>query len=223
MSNELDVIDHLRHGLSQEQLLHLIYFDSLRHARRGSPGGGGYTYAVPDQWQGKHSDIRVVGDRKAGSTAIQLFRHPGLLEQLQASLRLALNFVCVVRNPFDTITTTFKKTPRLDGETAEEHLRRQIERYFERWNAIAHVAQAVGTGNIAFVYHEELIGDPSATLKKLCRFLDIPSDEPYLSACASVVRRDPHVTRTSIEWQPEMLDLVQQKCADVPWIRHYSY
>lgn len=223
MSNELDLLDYVKLKLTQEQLLNLIYYMSRRAARRGSLGGGGYTYAVPNQWQGRHKEIRVIGDRRAGSTAIQLFQNPGLLTRLQEQVQLPLSFVCVVRNPFDTITTTFKKTTRLENEKPSEHLRRQIEYYFERWAPVPLVIEKLGSNNLEFVFHEALIEDPEAVLSRLCSFLEIDADEGYLSDCASIIRRDPHVTRTSIDWPEELIELVRKKMVDVPWLQTYEY
>jgi hypothetical protein len=223
MSNELDVLRHIQRDLSEEQLLNLIYYEAKRHTRRGSPGGGGYTYAVPNQWQGKHRDIMVIGDRKAGSTSIQLFRQPDLLTRLVDTIRLPIRFICVVRNPFDTIATTLRKTPRLEGETEGEHLHRQVERYFERWAAICQLVASVGSDSVAFVPHEALIDDPAGVLVSLCNFLAVPAPPEYLSDCAAIVRRDPHVTRSSIDWTGELVNLVKSRAKEIPWLKHYEY
>jgi hypothetical protein len=219
MSNELDVLEYVKLDLTREQLFNLIYYMSRRQVRRGSPGGGGYSYAVPGQWQGRHRVVRVIGDRRAGSTAIQLFRQPGLLPRLQDTARIPLSFVCVVRNPFDTIATTFRKTTRLANESPDDHMRRQIARYFERWTAIARVVEQSGKDSVAFVFHEALAADPSGVLSQLCAFLDIGADAAYLADCASIVRRDPHITRTSIDWPPHLVELVRHEMAEVPWLR----
>ena len=68
MSNELNALRRLATGLSAQQLYRVIYLVSARQVRRGSMGGGGYSYAVDSQWQGKHKDLTVIGDRKAGAT-----------------------------------------------------------------------------------------------------------------------------------------------------------
>ena len=223
MSNELDVIDLLQQGLTRDQLFNLIYYEARRHSRRGSPGGGGYTYSIPNQWQGKHRQIRVIGDRKAGSTAIQLYREPALLERLRATVAIPLVFVCVVRNPFDTITTTFRKTPPLAGELPREHLRRQIDRYFERWEAISNVHDAIGADSFFFVSHEDLVNNPHWTIRTLCNFLLLETDDRYVSDCAGIIKSSPHRTRDSIEWSSELKEAINERCAAVPWLHEYSF
>src|SRR5687768_14904123 len=75
MSNELNALRRLRLGMSALDLFRLIYLVSKRQAQRGSMGGGGYSYEVPNQWQGKHKELTVIGDRKAGATAYEIVRY----------------------------------------------------------------------------------------------------------------------------------------------------
>ena len=222
LSNELNVLEYAG-TLSQEQLFNLILLFSKRQARRGSPGGGGYSYAVPNQWQGRHKEIRVIGDRKAGATAIQLLKEPELLGKLRETIAVPLKFICVTRNPFDTLATTLKKTIRHDGETAANHLERQIEYYFERCEGVNRLFEELGPEAVRVVSHESLVADASSVLAELCRYLDVAADADYLRDCAAIVNPRPHITRGSIEWPTHLLDEVRRRAGSIPWLQGYRF
>ena len=121
MSNELNALRRLRTGMTIKQLYRLVYFKSQRQVQRGSIGGGGYTSAVSGQWQGRHRKLTVIGNRNAGATGYDIVSKPASLEILDRKVKLTKKFIHVIRNPFDTITTTYHKTqpkPEEDSERA---------------------------------------------------------------------------------------------------------
>ena len=223
MSNELNVLQYMKENISRNELFNLIYYIARRQAKSGSQGGGGYSYAVPNQWQGRHREILVLGDRKAGATAIQISRNTKLFSELKEWIGLPINFVHIVRNPFDTLATTVRKTIRNPGESEESHLRRQIERYFQRASAVKTVMELNGEDNVHIVYHEDLMVNSSAVLIELCRFLGVETSEQYVRDCTSILRKKPNVTRDQIEWTPALIDSVSAKIDELPWLKRYSY
>ncbi len=44
----------------------------------------GYTYEVPGQFQGRYRRLRVLGDKRGNSTAMELSRWPELLDRVAA-------------------------------------------------------------------------------------------------------------------------------------------
>jgi hypothetical protein len=222
MSNELNIIDYIEAGLSRESIFNLIYYMSRRQAMRGSKGGGGYTYAVPNQWQGQHREIQVIGDRKAGGTAIQIYRNPELVSLIQSRIGIPIRFVHVVRNPFDTLATTVQKTVRLNSESEENHLRRQIGHYFDRTSAIEIVKDYVGGNGLYIVYHEDLIENPRTVLKALCRFVGLQPGEQYLNDCTGIIRKEPHFTRNNVRWTSDLITEVRKKMGQFPWLARYD-
>jgi hypothetical protein len=221
MSNELNALRRLRLGMKQNDLYRLIYIVSKRQVSRGSRGGGGYNYAITGQWQGKHGDILVIGDRKAGASAHELNVHPNLLGLLDERIRLTKKFIHVVRNPFDTIATTFKKTIRRSGSTEYEHLQREIHNYFARCQVVKDVESHFGRDSVHYLDHEELLTGPHATLSSLCLFLGLEASADYLDACAGILMQSPHRTRASVKWQPEHVSSVTSGIKNFPWLRRY--
>lgn len=222
MSNELDIFKYVARNVSRSQLFNLIYRTAIRQASKGSKGGGGYTYAVPNQWQGKHTKIRIIGDRKAGATAIQLFNNPALIEALKERVQTPLRFVSVVRHPFDTLATTVKMTLRLPKETEQAHVKRQIGHFLERTQAIQDVTTKFGDDTVKFVHHDQLIANPKNVLADLCEFLGLDASSQYLVDCASIINPKPHFTRTGVNWTPELIDLLRAGTSEIPWLQRYQ-
>lgn len=223
MSNELNALRQLRSGLSDIELFRAIYFISRRQARRGSKGGGGYSYHVPGQWQGRHEKIFVIGDRKAGGTAFEIASDPYLLDTLETKVRLGKKFVHVARNPFDNIATTFRKTLPKAGEAPHHHLKREINNYFGRCEAIKLVQARFGITSICYVRHEMLSQRPAEQLRRLCQFLEVPCSEDYLAGCAAIVRTSPNMTRFSVDWPSDLKQTVTERIKFYPWLEGYSF
>jgi hypothetical protein len=223
MSNELNVIRRLRTVLNAKQTFYLIYLVSGRQVRRGSVGGGGYSYSVPGQWQGKHRALRIIGDRKAGATSYEIFKNPALLETLNRKVLLDKKFVHVIRNPFDTITTTFRKTFPLRGEDADGHLAREINNYFARCSAVRMIEKRFGAAAVHHMYLEQLIADPVGQLRDLCGFLGVDAPEDYLRDCAAIVTKDAHRARESLAWSDRHVYMVKKGMQECHWLADYKF
>jgi hypothetical protein len=222
MSNELNALRRLRMGMTASQLFRLIYLVSRRQALRGSRGGGGYSYAVPNQWQGRHRELVVIGDRKAGATAYEILRHPETLDIVDRNVALEKKFVHVVRNPFDTITTTFQKTSPAIGQGAEEHLDREIRNYYARCVAISSIEERFGKSSIHYVHHERLIADTRDQLRALCEFLQIEPYPDYLDDCASILLASPHESRRTIAWPERQAAVIRRENKRFAWLADYG-
>lgn len=222
MSNEVNAMRRLAGGLRADQLFRVIFLVSKRQARRGSMGGGGYSYQVPNQWQGKHRELTVIGDRKAGATAFEIVRNPELLGILEREITLEKKFIHVIRNPFDTITTTFRKTRPKRGEDSRAHLRREIRNYFARCSAVRTIETRFGPDSICHVHHEQLVASPAAQLREICGFLGVECTENYLRDCASIVRASPNQSRRDLEWSDEFRQMVIEGSRDWPWLESYT-
>jgi hypothetical protein len=209
--------------LNATQTFNVIYLVSRRQVQRGSVGGGGYTYRVPGQWQGKHRALTIIGDRKAGATSYEIFNNPSLLDTLDRKVPLDKKFIHVIRNPFDTITTTFRKTLPLRGEDADQHLAREINNYFARCSAVRLIERRFGATAVHHMYLEQLIANPVEQLRTLCDFLGVEASEDYLRDCAAIVTKNPHRTRESLEWSGRHVHMVKQGMQECHWLADYNF
>ncbi len=222
MSNELHALRRLRTGMTAAQLYRLIYLKSQRQVQRGSIGGGGYSYAISGQWQGSHRELTVIGDRKAGATAHEIVSNPIALRILDRKVKLAKKFVHVIRNPFDTITTTYHKTLPKRGEDTNGHLSREIRNYFARCTAVHQIETTFGATALHHLHHELLLADPIAQLRLLCDFLTVEPFADYLQDCASILKSSPHQSRKLLQWTPHQVDTVMLGIRQCPWLTQYT-
>ncbi|MHA1398649.1 MAG: hypothetical protein ACTSSF_13240, partial [Candidatus Heimdallarchaeaceae archaeon] len=104
ISHEQNVLFYLKYHFSKNQLFSLILKNSrdfTKHGRKWEE----YVYSVPNQWQGKFTQLKAIGDKKGGISSVMLQDNPFLIEKLQKRIRKKIYFIHVIRNPFDNITT----------------------------------------------------------------------------------------------------------------------
>jgi hypothetical protein len=220
LSDELDALRYVAGGFGRDRVLALclkVARDQHRRARRKRGRAGSvYSYAVPGQWQGRHHDLRVIGDSDAGRSVHRLDGDPAFLERLRGTMApLELRFIHVVRNPYDNIGTMMLRS----GRTFES----AIERYFGNWAAIERLRHRLPVGAIHTIRHEDLVTSPQAQLAALCAFLDVPAPEPYLEAAAGILFRGPSHTRREVTWTAEQRRAIDAGIADHEGLTGYAF
>jgi len=88
VAHELHVLTLLPAGYSRRQIFALIERNSRRAADSGRTSTG-YTCLVEGQYNGRAEQPSVIGDKKAGQTALLLAHDGLLLDRLQDLLDLA--------------------------------------------------------------------------------------------------------------------------------------
>ncbi len=219
IADELDPLRHLgRFGRDQVLWLSLKVARDQAARRRVKRGREGtvYSYHVPDQWQGRAEDLRVVGASNAGATVHALAGEPELLTRLERSLRpKRLRFVHVARNPYDNIGTMMLRGGRSFDAA--------YDRYFGNWEKIEALKSRIDPGSLIVVRHEELVDDPKATLGRLCGFLGVDAPPDYLDACAGILYSAPARSRDKVEWSSGQRQLVDRRIAEFEGLRGYSF
>ncbi|EDX86895.1 hypothetical protein S7335_4602 [Synechococcus sp. PCC 7335] len=218
ISHEADILKYAHAGYSRYQIYELILELSQRSADPSHKIGGGYNYYVPNQWQGRTEQLKVLGDKKGGGTTLRIAASPKPLSNLRKILDVDLKFVHVYRNTYDNISTLAKKTPHLKGD-----LKRSIDYYFFLCKASSDVKESLSADEIFEFGHEDFIDDPRAYLQQLCTFLGVEPIESYLADCAKVVYRSPSNSRHSTEWSAELIDYVATKMQSFPFLQNYTY
>jgi hypothetical protein len=200
ISDELDAVRYLPVGFDRWQLMYGSLEIARRQARslRQKAGRDGrvYSYHVPEQWQGRADDLRVVGDSRAGWTTRRLTADPVLLGRLRARMSpLRVKFIHVVRNPFDNIATMMVR----GGRTFED----AFGQYAANCESIVPLSERIGKESVIRIRHEDLVQDPQGTLESLCGFLGVDAGRDYLEAASSILYRSPSRSRDSVDWPPE--------------------
>ncbi|MFP3914641.1 MAG: sulfotransferase [Actinomycetota bacterium] len=202
VADEVDVLRHLEAGLSRREILDLLVRNARREALKGRVTArrlGGYSLAVPSQWQGSYREIQVVGESRAGPTTRRLGSGPGGLEalrELAAPARLRL--VHVVRNPLDPIAAMVRRGGRT-VESATADYAAQAER-------LETVRSRLEPDELITVRYEELVGDPRLHLSRVLGHLGLEAREDHLGACATLVDARRSREREWIQWSPAQIE-----------------
>lgn len=214
VSQELNALKYLRRGYSRKQLFWLIRRNDQKFARRGRRWTG-YRYGVPNQWQGECEKLLVIGDKKGGKSTEELLRKGHLLTQLEETVGIPVRIIHMVRNPYDVITTVFRKTP---VESLEEASRRFFARCEKNWQLKQERGEQIKTIRL-----EELILKPEQHMTDLCRFLNVEPRQDYVSDCATVIFSKPHQTKSSVDWPTDLVRSVGEQMKAFPFLDGYQF
>lgn len=220
IAHELNAIKYFKANFSKDQIYYLLKHNAEEYAQQGR-NWSGYSYQVPNQWQGKFSKIKIIGDKKAALFTIELIDNPQLLGQIQKTVEVPIKMIHVVRNPYDNITTMFKKKDR--RRTKVLNFRETIEYYFSLCENIKDIKNMVSHDSILDIRQEMLIENPQKTLSELGVFLNIETSKAYLQDCASIVFKSPRKTRETIEWNPDDIKLVAEQIDRYEFLKGYSF
>lgn len=179
---------------------------------------GGYNYYVPNQWQGKFTEIKVIGDKQGEGTTLRLHSNSGHLQRLHNTVNANLKFIHITRNPYDNIATMSKKTSKLDYD-----LLKSIDHYFFLCNAIATFKKTLKPDEIYELKHELFLQNPQFYLNEICHFLGVETTKDYLNDCAKIVYSSPNKSRHTVNWTSDLINQVQSKIDQYEFLSGYTY
>ncbi len=214
VAHEINALRCLQNGFGKRKLYHCILQNSRRKAA-GNREVTGYSYAVPNQWQGKFKTIKVIGDKKGGGSSLMIRKNPEILQTLQDKIDVPIKFINVTRNPYDNISTIASRK----GTDLEYG----INLYFKNCESVKTLKMKVNDTDIHDVRHESLITNPQKILKELCEFLGLEAPEDYLEDCAGILFKSPKKTRLKAPWNQELIELVANKISQFEFLNGYSY
>lgn len=217
LADEVDVLDRLAWGFEREELLHLLARNARREALKGRVTGrrlGGYSLAVPGQWQGRYRRVCVVGETRAGPTVRRLGEDLALLDRLRSFAQpAALRFIHVVRNPLDPIGAMVKRGGRsVEGATND---------YDAQAGRLELLSSRLESHEVLRVRYEELVGEPDQTLSQVVTFLGLERDASHISACSTLVDPRRVGERHLVAWSPAQLDRVRGIAGSYPFLHTY--
>jgi len=215
IAHELDALRLVNHGFSRRQVFNLVLENSRNMAVSGRSHSG-YSYEVPNQWQGRFEQLQVLGDKKGATSAMRFYREPRLLAAVRTKIGGELKFVHVIRNPYDVLATMARRSPH---KTLATH----IDVFFRLCSSIESLKTRVEPNEIFDVRLESFIDDPQPQLKQLCSFLGVRAAAGYLNDCASIVFKSPKKSRFDIQWDRESVVKVRERMAAFSFLSGYSY
>jgi hypothetical protein len=219
VAHELAAMRYAYLGFNREQVYYLI----LRNARRAAREGkvlGGYVYDVPNQWQGRVRNLRVIGDKEGYGTTVRLATSARYLRRLRSIVRAKLKFIHIVRNPYDIVTTRARRVRRY-----AENPMLCIQDLFSLCETVTDFKETLEPDEIIELRHESFVQEPERQLAKVCSFLGVDASDEYLRDCGSIVFERPHKSRFEgpVEWDSEMIELVRDEAGRFPFLNGYSF
>jgi len=214
IANELDAVRFVRHRFLRSQLFWLLL---QRDERFGSADRtwSGYQYEVPGQFQGRVERLRVLGDKRARSSVLQIAKDPSLLDRLRWRVGVPIKVVHVTRNPFDNIATEARRHKMTLGHATEW--------YDQICRAVAVVRPLLDESELVDVRYETFVEDSSRALADLCGFIEVEPEEAYLEACAGIVWPSANRTRDAVEWSDSDRLEVERLIGRYEILQSYSF
>jgi hypothetical protein len=222
ISHELNVLQLLKQHKSKNQIFNMILKNSRDCARSGRKNEG-YEYEVKKQWQGKHKELSVIGDKQGGRTSRMLSREPGLLNQWSDVLNIEMKVLHVYRNPFDNIASR-SKGGNLNRKTpSAETITKDIEAHFVQADT-NNTIRKEGHFEVLDIHYESFVSSPELELTRSCSFLGLEAaTEHYLKDCASIVFERVHKTRFDICFPKNLVKTVSNKIKKYDFLAEYSF
>ena len=213
ISHELDAPRLVLAGCTRDELYSRILARAAWFNLKGNRSN--YRYQVPNEWQGRFTTLRVIGDKRGGSAAQWLAQHPDLLERLRATVGVPLRLIHVVRNPFDNIAAI----ARWHGLSLDE----SVDFYFSHCETTGDLDTSADGQEVITIRHEDLIKSPEETLARLCDFLGLEHDPAYLADCGSIVFAKPTQPRRRTAWTAAQVADVERRAQRYPFLDGYSF
>jgi hypothetical protein len=200
IAHELDAVNYVRHHFNRAQLFALLLERDQRFASLGNSWAG-YEYQVPGQYQGRYERLRVLGDKRGNSAAMEIARWPELLDRVRQVVKLPIRVIHVTRNPYDNIATAAR---RHKFPPSKNTVVSQATRWYEQsCEAVYKARGLLEPSELVDIRYESFIAEPAAALAELCAFVGVEPRADYLEACAGMVWPSAKRTRDSVEWTEE--------------------
>lgn len=214
VSHEADVLRYLRPGLTRNQLFALV-LDGDRQFEAIGRRWMGIDYSFPGSAQGTFDHLRVVGDKKAGNSAVRMQQDPALLGRLRSLVDEPIRVLHISRNPFDNIASMHRNRKR--------PLEEAVARYRRFATAVDDVRLRLEPEELMEFNYETFAADPARHLRDICTFIGVDDSDDFVLAGAAMVRPSANRSRDTVTWPPGVLQQVEEMIATRPTLRDYSF
>lgn len=222
MAMEADALHLIKKGYNRNQLYYLLMDRSRYFTKYLNNIWTGYSYAIPDTFQGKYTIIKAIGDKK-GSVSTEYFgMDEKLIDKLKQIVQCKIKILHVIRNPFDNISSMTIRHWKPDTDDAINLLMKKIDLYFKKVE-INNTLKKGGKLEILDVYHEQFIEKPFENFKKILDFININATDEFIQKCIAKTYKTPHYSRFEINWPGNLKEYVQKKIDNYPFLKHYTF
>lgn len=214
-------------------------YDELIEGWRGKINvkNKGYSLALTGLWQATFDDLKVIGNKHGGST-VQLYRRQpkAFLEAmayLKSTVKIPIQAIHVVRNPFDIIAT---QTLYMKTGVRGVRIAASEDKKFNDTKLLTEVATDMlgrfsAASKLIDILHlptlelqsESLIKDPIRVMQSICEFLEVDCPEYYLKACKEKTFSSSTKPRNTVVWPQSLIDVVHKGLEHNPSFQHYAF
>jgi hypothetical protein len=214
IAHETDSLRYVRSGITRNQLF-AILLERDREFASLERRWNGFDYSLPGLDQGRFTRLRVIGDKHAGRAARRLRDDPGLLDRLRALTRVPIRVLHIARNPFDNIASI--------ARNRELPVAKAIEIYRDLGIAVDSLRSQLAPEELHDVAYESILRDPRREISAVLRFVGVEGSDEYLSSCASLVKSDGRLSRSSVVWSAEERRQVEEIVVSRPALAGYRF
>ncbi len=214
IAHEFHTLQHLKPDLSEQELYYLLLSRAQWFARRNARWSG-YKYAVPSQYKGEYTTLRVIGDKKGGGTSAALVRNPELLGALRELLSVPVNIIHVTRHSLDNISTLARKDRGGDVDKG-------IDLYFRLCEGVRRAREQTPNEHWLTLPLEEFIWNTQGYLAQTCNFLGIEAPDEYIRDCSDIVFDTPSLSREKIAFTSGQLSRIWREAKRFSFLDGYD-
>ena len=214
IAHELNALKFIQAGCSAVELNYLLLRNSREFTQLGRRWGD-YEYKVEGQWQGRYRSLEVIGDKKGGTSSHLIGGSPDLLGRFLRVVTVPVQFIHVVRNPFDNIATMTRKDTH--------DLKQAIRHYFNLCAVNTRIIEHLGSRGVLTIKHEELVASPAEHLRQMAGTLGVTAEDDWVKSCSAIVMGKPHRSREGMSWPAAARQAVENKMAKFGFLRGYRF
>ncbi len=204
LAHEQDVLRYLKYGFDRQRIMALLMRNSMRAAQKGRDWSG-YSYRMPDQYQGTFRRLRAIGDKKGANTTRRLAKDPTLLDHLEEKVGLPIRIVHVKREPLDNISRMVLRDRTRKGRSpSRQDIRKEMEHYLHLRGTVEDIRQGAWEECFIDIELEGLIADPYKEIGSLLEKLHMERDEGHLKASSDLVFDMPRRASSELEWPEDL-------------------
>jgi hypothetical protein len=229
IAHELDALGYVEHRFGRSQLYALLLERDEVFASIGRRWMG-YDYVVPNQFQGRWTRLRIIGDKRGHVSTYRLRQRPELLDRVRRVVGVPIRVVHVTRNPYDNIATMARRAAegqirRTGGVVADAgaELPAAITRYAELCSWIDAIRRRLAPEELLDVVYESFVARPEQSLTALCGFLGVDAEDSYIIDCGGVVWPQVRRARDAVVWSDADRARVDDVIATYPVLAGYSW
>ncbi|MHA1757074.1 MAG: sulfotransferase [Promethearchaeota archaeon] len=220
ISLEVNTLKLVEEGYNKNQIYYLILNNSKLVNQKLKNIWTGYSYAVHGQYQGRFTNLKVIGDKKGGVTSILLGENFSLYHKLKFLVGIPVKAIHVIRNPIDNISTMILRNITDNKKPEREDYLKRINFYFRKVDFINKIKE-LEEMEILDVYHEDFIRNPVKELKRILQFIDLYPYPDYINDCSKIVYKEPHFSRNELMWPTDLLSNIYNKAIKYPFLKKY--